>query len=185
MKQQEANEQTSTNEETNNEETTAQSIEQSIGEESTTSKTPEQQNAELISHIQRLQAEFDNYRKRVQKEKEDNKAQATEHMIKEILPILDNFKLSLHHAKNEHGTINAEELLTGILMVSEQLEQLLEHHGVKPIKTDGEMFNPREHEAIVTIEKAGVARKTVLQTFQQGYMLNGRMLRPAKVSVAK
>ena len=143
----------------------------------------EQNNKDLLEHLQRLQAEFDNYRKRIERDQQEHKAQATEKTLKELLPIIDSFNLSLQHAKDAEGQVKGDDLLLGVIMINEQLQQFLEHQGLSPIPTDGQRFDPHLHEALTMVP--GEQRGTVLQTYQRGYMRNGKVFRAAKVSVAK
>jgi molecular chaperone GrpE len=139
---------------------------------------------ELLEQTQRLQAEFDNFRKRIAREQEDMKSQASEKLLRDLLPIVDGLQLSLQHAKDPTGKVNGEELLTGIIMINEQLQQVLEHQGLEEIPTEGR-FDPRLHEALTIIEQEGAERGAVLQTYQRGYLRNGKVFRAAKVSVAR
>lgn len=139
---------------------------------------------ELIEHLQRLQAEFDNYRKRVERDQEEMKKAASERLLRDLLPIIDNLQLSVQHAKNDDGVIKGEDLLAGVIMINEQLQALLDHYGITVIP-DGGKFDPRMHEALTTVAQEGAERGAVLQTYQRGYMRSGKVFRPARVSVAK
>lgn len=136
---------------------------------------------ELTEQLQRLQAEFDNYRKRVEKEQEIQRTRLTDSLVREMLPIMDNFSHALEHSKTE-GKINADDLLKGLLMVKEQLTTTLQEQGVEEIPTEGK-FDPQLHEAVSTQE--GKEPGKIAKTFQKGYTRNGRLLRPARVSVTK
>jgi len=142
------------------------------------------EHAELVSHLQRLQAEFDNYRKRVQREQEERKDAANEQVLRDVLPIVDNIDLALHHAQQDGGNAAAGDMLSGLVMIRDQCNALLERYGAESMASDGAQFNPTHHEALMTIDDAG-KKNTVIQTFQRGYLMNGKVLRPAKVSVAK
>lgn len=144
-------------------------------------KTPEQ---ELIENLQRLQAEFDNFRKRVAREQEEMRQAANDALLKELIPIIDNLHLSVQHAKDDSGTVKGPELLAGIIMINEQLNGLLERSGITKIPEDGR-FNPHHHEALTVVAQEGAERGMVIQTYQRGYLRNGKVLRPARVSVAK
>lgn len=148
---------------------------------------PEQpdEKQELVNHLQRLQAEFDNYRKRIQREQEENKHAANEKLLRELLPIIDNLHLAVLHAKDGDGNIKGEDLLSGVIMINDQLHQFLEHHGIESMQTENERFDPYKHEALTTVQQEGVEKGTILQTYQRGYTRGGRVFRPAKVSVAR
>lgn len=124
--------------------------------------------------ILRLQAEFDNYRKRTNKEKQYIINIATEQLILKILPIIDNFKLALQ-TNNEKS-----EFKQGIEMILKQLERVLEDEGVTKIQT--REFDPNFHEAVL-VEKG--KDKKILQVLQEGYMIYDKVLRNAKVKISK
>ena len=145
---------------------------------------PRDEKQELISHLQRLQAEFDNYRRRVERDQTEHREQASERLLKELLPIIDNFDLALKHAKDEHGHVKGEDLLAGNVMIHDQLKALLEHQGITEMKAEGK-FDPRQHEALMMVDHAGAERGTILQVYQRGYLRGAKVFRPAKVSVAK
>lgn len=141
-------------------------------------ETPEEQcthEEELTQQLQRLQAEFDNYRKRIAREEEAARQRLTDQILKDLLPVLDNF----HHAL-EHDA--GEELVKGLRLIRDQLLGILEEHGVEQIPIDGR-FDPQLHEAIATVE--GDEPGAIAATYQRGYTRNDRILRPAKVSVTK
>lgn len=138
----------------------------------------EKTDTELTLTLQRLQAEFENYKKRVEQEKKDFAKYACTDIIKELLPFLDAFELSL---KN---TSNHEEFVKGVELIYSQLWEILEKKGVQRIEAEGNMFDPVEHEALMS-EKSDKEENTVLEELQKGYRINERVLRPAKVKVAK
>ena len=130
----------------------------------------------------RLHAEFDNFKKRMTKDKAEAIRFANQGLIEEILPFVDNLERSLQHA-DESGNFNA--LKDGILMTLKQLLKALEKAGLEPIKAEGEPFNPEVHEAIMQVEADEVASNHVVEEFQKGYKLHGRVIRPATVTVSK
>lgn len=144
----------------------------------------QQERLEYLSQLQRLQAEFDNYRKRVDRETADIKASASDSLLRDIIPILDNLDLAVLHAKDESGHIKGEDLLSGVVLIHEQIKNLLEHQGVEEIPAQG-VFNPKIHEALMTVAQKGFARGEIIQTYQRGYTKNGKPFRAAKVSVAQ
>jgi len=130
----------------------------------------------------RLHAEFDNFKKRMTKDKAEAIRFANQGLIEEILPFVDNLERSLQHA-DESGNFNA--LKDGILMTLDQLLKALEKAGLEPIKAEGEPFDPEIHEAIMQVEAEEVASNHVVEEFQKGYKLHGRVIRPATVTVSK
>ena len=133
---------------------------------------------ELTDDLQRLQAEFENYKKRTDRDKEDFKCYSEAEMIKQILPIIDNFELAL---KN---TGNHDEFVKGIELVYSQLFQMLEDKGVKKIECVGKRFDPHVHEALLS-EESDKEEGIILEELQKGFMIKDRVLRHAKVKVAK
>jgi molecular chaperone GrpE len=132
-------------------------------------------------HI-RLQADFDNYRKRSLKERMEFVKYANEGLIMELLSILDNFELGIRAAEKKH---DFELLHQGVDMIARQLHTLLEGKGLKRIKAVGEKFDPHLHEPLDVAEDDGVTEDTVCEELQPGYLLNGRIIRPAKVKVVR
>ncbi|MCF7907482.1 MAG: nucleotide exchange factor GrpE [Candidatus Omnitrophica bacterium] len=137
---------------------------------------------ELRDRYLRLQAEFDNYRKRSLKERGDFVKFANEGLIVELLGILDNFERGIKAADLKK---DFDLLHQGVDMISKQLHGLLESKGLKRIKALGEKFDPHQHEAMQVVETEGVEQDMVIEEMQPGYLLNGRIVRPAKVKVAK
>jgi len=134
-------------------------------------KKKESREKELTELLQRLQAEFENYRKRKEAETSRFLINANKELIIKLLPILDSFELALE-SKHE-----------GIEMIYSQLMTVLESEGLEEIKSL-KSFDPRLHEALIA-EKSEKAPGTILEVFQKGYMLNGNVIRAAKVKVAK
>lgn len=131
----------------------------------------------------RLYAEFDNYRKRVAREKAELVRYGNEELLRELLPVLDNLERALEHAKKDPS--NPQAILEGVELILEQLRGLLKRFGVEPIVALGEKFDPLRHEAVGEEEREDVEPGKVVQEVLRGYMLNDRLLRPAKVIVAK
>ncbi|MBW3003111.1 nucleotide exchange factor GrpE [Candidatus Woesearchaeota archaeon] len=133
--------------------------------------------AELTDTLQRLQAEFENYRKRIEKEKQDFAKMASKEVILKLLPILDNFELAL---KNKECN---EEFVKGVELIFSELWQALSDEGLKKIEAKGK-FDPYTQEALLA-EESDKEQDTVLEVLQQGYSLNDNVIRHAKVKVAK
>ena len=137
---------------------------------------------ELQDKILRTAAEWDNYRKRMQREKEDAARYAVESFLEKLLPVLDNFELGLQAARTSPET---SSIIQGLNMVSNQLAAFLKEAGIEPIDALGQPFDPHLHEALGQRESADQPEGTVLQQMRKGYKLKNRLLRPAAVFVAK
>jgi molecular chaperone GrpE len=128
----------------------------------------------------RERADLENYRRRVQKEKEDLMKYGNECLLMEILPVLDNMERALDHASEE----SLSAVIEGINLTRTMLLSVLKKFGVEPIESKGVVFDSAYHQAMCQIESGETAPNTVIEEFQKGYMLNDRLLRPAMVSVA-
>ena len=132
----------------------------------------------------RLQAEFENYRKRQQRDREEFNRQAKERVLVELPGIVDNLERALQHA----GAAGAapETLAQGVELVCKQLQEVLTRFGAEPISALGATFDPRLHEAMARVETTGDPPDgTVIEEYRRGYLLDGKVLRPALVAVAK
>lgn len=136
--------------------------------------------ASLRREFVKLQAETENYKKRILKEKTDFAQFANEKLIKELVPIYEN----LERALNAEDT-SFDNLKAGVDMIFKSFTSFLEKEKVKPIPSVGEKFDPKIHEALSQIESADEEENTVLQEFSKGFYLNDRVLRPAKVVISK
>ena len=135
---------------------------------------------EIADRHLRLQAEVENMKKRHQKEKQDWQRFANEKLIKEILPVVDNLESALGHAADANAV---EALREGVELTLKGLREALDRAGVEKVETEGEVFDPSYHEAISVQEDPNRAAGTVLHELQTGYVLNGRLIRPALVVV--
>jgi len=139
--------------------------------------------AALQDRLLRLQAEFDNYRKRVQREREEANRQAKERVLGELPAIIDNLERALRHAG---GEASAGTVAEGVDLVLRQFREVLQRFGVEPIEALGAPFDPNRHEAMARVDTSGDPPDgTVVEEFRRGYLLDGRVLRPAMVAVAK
>jgi molecular chaperone GrpE len=129
----------------------------------------------------RLAAEFENYKKRVQKEKSDLIKFGNDSLLKAVLPILDNLERAIDHGKkmNQNGP-----LLQGVEIILRQFLAILERFGVKPVAAMGESFDPEKHEAVSQAESDQEPNR-VISELEKGYLFHERLLRPAKVLVSK
>jgi molecular chaperone GrpE len=126
----------------------------------------------------RTLADFENYRKRAEREKDDFRKFAITNLLRDLLPVLDNFDRALDHA--EEG----DDFHKGVLLIYKQLWDVLQRSGLKPIEEVGVRFNPNLHEAVIREEDPSVPSHTVTAVLQKGYFLHDRLLRPALVKVA-
>lgn len=129
----------------------------------------------------RAQAELENYRRRMQRELAEERRYAALPIVRDLLPVIDNFQRALDAARNSD---RAADLIEGLEMVIRQLEETLIRHGTTPIAAHGEPFDPNLHEAVQQIPSADQPPMTVLQELERGYLLHDRVVRPSKVIVA-
>ena len=132
---------------------------------------------ELTDTLKRLQAEFENYKKRVDKEKEEFAKYSAALTVGRLLPVLDSFE---HALKN---TNEKEKFVHGIKMIHTQLISTLENIGLRPIKADGEQFDPYKHEVLLK-EESDKPEGAILEELQKGYMFYDRVLRFSKVKIS-
>jgi molecular chaperone GrpE len=144
--------------------------------DSNTPQPPEQQLAEMTELLKRTQANFENYRKQVEKRMEEFQQFATKDLLLQLLPIVDNFELALKTSAS-----SVEDLKKGIEMVYSQLFSLLENQGLQPIPC--EKFDPLLHEALMK-EPSSQPENTILEELQKGFILNGKVIRHAKVKIS-
>ncbi|WP_162924651.1 nucleotide exchange factor GrpE [Rubrobacter indicoceani] len=131
---------------------------------------------EYLDSMLRLRAEFDNSRKRLERERERILQTASERILVSLLPVLDN----LDRALESEGDVRE-----GVRATRDQLVEVLDNEGLLPVESDGEHFDPNIHEAVMSQPSDEHEEGTVLQTFERGYLLNGRTVRVAKVVVAQ
>ncbi len=131
----------------------------------------------LIERLARLQAEFENARKRAEREKADFRDYATGSVVEQFLPVLDNFELALKSA----GT--TEQLKAGVELIVKQMEEILRGFQVQPVATVGQEFDPRHHEAMGSVEREDLPDQHVAEEIRKGYKLREKLLRPALVRV--
>jgi molecular chaperone GrpE len=125
-------------------------------------------------------AEFDNFRKRTERERDELKQIAAEDLIREMLPVIDNFERALQHA----GNGDPDSFRQGVEMISRQLVDLLQKAGLESLDPQGGRFDPELHEAVDRVENSEHEPGTVVTVLVKGYTLGGRLVRPAMVSVA-
>ena len=140
------------------------------------------ESAEWQDKYVRLYAETENFRKRMARDFQERERYCNESIIKELLPVVDNFERALSHAGE--GTGN-EGLVEGVRMVRKQLMDVLAKFGVTQVESVGLPFDPTKQQAIMQVETEDYEEGVVVEEFQKGYFLNDRILRPAMVTVAK
>ena len=137
---------------------------------------------ELFGKLQRVSADYANFQKRVPKQISDTICYEKEKIIKTLLPALDNFE---HTLQNANSAENADVFIKGIRIIYDQMLDILKSHSVEQIKAPGEKFDPALHEAMMQKTEPEKEDNIVLEEFQKGYKLNGRVIRPSKVIVNK
>ncbi|WP_197260191.1 nucleotide exchange factor GrpE [Paenibacillus dendritiformis] len=144
-------------------------------------KEAREQAEELQQRLLRAQADFDNFRRRTMKEKEELAQYASSKLVTQLLPVLDNFERALAAAQT--GS-EEQSFVKGVDMIFRQFMQVLEQEGVKAMNAVGEPFNPEFHQAIMQVESEEHEEGIVVEEVQKGYMLKDRVLRPAMVKVS-
>ncbi|MGV8086983.1 MAG: nucleotide exchange factor GrpE [Candidatus Woesearchaeota archaeon] len=170
------------------EKTSKQEIDENITEVAKETKkdineyTKDLEISELTDTLKRLQAEFENYKKRVDKENIITIKNANLNLIKELLPVLDSFELALKSNTNENAEI--AKYRKGLELIYSQLYSILETHGLRIIDTKNKKFDPFRHEVLL-VKECDLPDDTIIQEFQKGYFLNETIIRHSKVMIAK
>jgi molecular chaperone GrpE len=140
-----------------------------------------QQTLEYLQQLQRLQAEFQNYRRRVTQEKQQAATRGKEDVLRALIPILANFNLAVQHAEQDATTVRQ-----GVQMIWQQFEGFLRDQGLERIATVGEPFDPERHDVLSVVPAtAETPVNTIVSEIKAGYFLDGRLLCPAQVVVAQ
>jgi molecular chaperone GrpE len=132
---------------------------------------------QLLDRLARLQAEFDNARKRQEREKQEFRDYATGSVVEQFLPVLDNFALALN------STGSAEQLRTGVELIVKQMDETLRQLQVVVVPTIGQPFDPRVHEALGSVERDDLPDHSIAEEIRKGYRIRERLLRPAMVRI--
>ena len=135
-----------------------------------------------LDDLRRLQADFDNYRKRTLREQTARAASASQALVARLLPVLDNFELAVSAAEQSR---DFDRMLKGVEMVFGELREVLEGEGLVKIEAEGKPFDPERHEAVIAVEQEDAEPGMVVDIVRTGYELRGKVLRPAMVKVAK
>ncbi|OGW41107.1 MAG: nucleotide exchange factor GrpE [Nitrospirae bacterium RBG_13_39_12] len=136
---------------------------------------------EINEKYLRLYAEFENYKKRVNKDKEELIKYGTESLLLELLPVIDNLELALKHASDKIS----EGLVQGVGITLKELRKTLEKFGLSEIEANGKPFDPLVHHAMNQVERDDVDEKTVVEELRKGYIFRDKVLRPSLVTVSK
>ncbi|MDI6839807.1 MAG: nucleotide exchange factor GrpE [bacterium] len=147
-------------------------------------KTLKEELEEYKDKYLRALAELDNYRKRIKKEKEELVNYASERLILELIPVLDNFERGLSSLRDIKSD-NLDDFYRGIELIYDRFKELLEKEGIKSFSAVGEKFNPARHEAVSVTDSGDCPPDTVVSELCKGYILKDKVIRPAKVVVAK
>ena len=141
-----------------------------------------EEKADLIDTLKRLQAEFENYRKRMIKEQSRIIDNASMMLVKEMLPVMDDFERAIDSLKGELGE---EDSVRGIELINKKFMDILKKEGLKEIYPYGEAFDPNFHEAVMQTSSDEHEDNTVIEVLQKGYMMNDNLLSPAMVKVSR
>ncbi|MCA0970027.1 nucleotide exchange factor GrpE [Halobacillus litoralis] len=139
-----------------------------------------QEKEELNNRLVRLQADYDNFRRRTQKEKEADRKYRSQSLIEELVPVLDNFERAL---QVEVDSESAQKFADGIKMVYNQFQSAMDKEGLEEIPSKGEEFDPNLHQAVMQVEDENYDSNIVVEELQKGYRLKDRVIRPAMVKV--
>ena len=134
-----------------------------------------------VDRLQHLQAEFENYKKRVLREMGQLEERIVDREIMDFIPLYDNLQRAFTNYSDE---TDAAAFVAGVEKIFAQFDQILKGKGVTPIPSEGEKFDPTKHEALLSVESSE-EKNTILEEFERGYERNGRVLRPCKVKVSK
>lgn len=170
-------------EESKNEESSKNS-EEEIKEESSSNENEESvdENAKLKDSLLRLQADFSNYKRRVEKEKADIHKYAAEAIITKLLPVLDNFDRAFKEVQEEDKD---DAFTKGIELIRQDLDKILVQEGLEVIESDNQKFDANLHHAVFMEENDEVESEHIIETFQKGYKLKDKVIRPAMVKVSR
>lgn len=133
---------------------------------------------EKDNRVKRLQADFENFRRRTSKEREELANVVTQDLLKSMLPILDNFDRAMAAEQKDN-----ESFQKGVEMIYTQLHETLKNDGLEPIETEGQKFDPNFHQAVMRVENPDLEDDTIAQELQKGYIVKGRVIRPSMVQV--
>jgi len=135
---------------------------------------------DYYQRLVRMQADFENFRRRTAREKEDFYKYAAEQLVESLLPVLDNFELALAHGRETH-----DKLFEGVEIIYRQIVDTLAAQGLSPIPSVGEIFDPSRHEAVLQEQTSNHPDNVILEELRKGYLFKEKLLRPSMVKVAR
>jgi len=156
-------------------------VEEELSETKKTVQEKDNLSKEYLKHLERLQADFDNYKKRQEKKQKEFIEFANEGLINNLLSVMDNLERALDSTENEKDTKAIKE---GINNTLKEFRNILNKEGVKPMQSIGHKFDPYKHEAVMRIDTDKYSEDTITEEFRKGYYIKSKVLRPAMVKVA-
>ena len=132
----------------------------------------------------RLQADFENFRRRALKERTEGRQYGHQNLVKDLLSTVDNLERAMEHARGASASEGLGSLLQGVEMVQRELSAVMSKHGVREVETEGKLFDPAIHEAMAQFQDDSVPANTVVEVLEKGYQLRSRLIRPARVIVS-
>jgi len=156
--------------------------EQNAPEEAAVQDSAEAKYQECRDQLLRMKADFENTKKRLERDKMDAIKFANERLLADILPIVDNLDRAMTSLSEGH---DPEKVKQGLKIAQEEIHQVLELHGVEMVKSVGTEFDPKFHEAVAVVESTDVKDGVVVDEIQRGYILNGRLIRPSRVRISQ
>lgn len=160
--------------------TTEVDLPQLLEEERQRAAQAEERAKEWYNQYLRLSADFDNYRKRMQREQQEAANAGKRELIGKLLTVLDNFERAMGSLEQSEN----DEMLAGIKLIYRQFSDILRSEGLEPLNPQGEPFNPQYHEAVMREKNEELCEDIVIEVFQKGYLFKGKLLRPAMVKVS-
>ncbi len=145
-------------------------------------KEPKSRENEFLENWKRAQADYLNLKRRIEEDKEEITGLANKNLVLQILPVLDNFRRAFRHVPDEYKD---SDWLEGIKHLERQLEEILKNEGLKRIPTLEHEFDPNLHEAVLIEEKKGIKKGMILEELESGYKFKNKVIKAAKVKVAK
>ncbi len=146
-------------------------------------KDAAEKSKDIQDKLLRSQADFENMRKRLEKDRQEFIKYANEGILLELLNVLDDLERTINLAEDKHEDLNA--FVKGVEMILAHLYDMLKQYGVKPIEAEGKVFNPHYHEALMQVENKDLPEHTIVEVLQKGYLMHERVIRTAKVKVSK
>lgn len=164
-----------------------EALRQALAEAQARCEQAEAARQQIWDQFLRLQADFDNFRKRTQRERAEWQERGMEELIRQLLPVVDNLERALASVPADGLTPGsaAQGLVAGVRMVYDQLRSVLEQAGLQPVEAVGQAFDPRYHEAIERVSAPGYEPDTVVEELQRGYLFRSKLIRPSLVRVAQ